>query len=55
MEIISDEAKRERATYMREYRRKNPEKTREINRRYWEKRAKEKAAKDESTKRKTGG
>ena len=51
MKPISDEAKQERAAYMREYRRKNPEKTKEINRRYWERRAKKKAVEDESAKR----
>lgn len=39
MEQISKEAKRSRAEYMREYRRLHPEKTREINARYWEKKA----------------
>ena len=39
MAEISIEAKRERAAYMREYRKRNPEKTREINRRYWQKKA----------------
>lgn len=44
MDIISEQAKRERASYMREYRRMHPEKTREINKRYWEKRARKKEA-----------
>ena len=42
---ISKEAKRERATYMREYRRLHPEKTREINHRYWQKKAEQREAK----------
>ncbi len=33
-----------RNAYMREYRRKNPEKTREYNTRYWAKKAKNEAA-----------
>ncbi len=32
-------AKEARAKYMREWRRKNPDKTASINQRYWEKRA----------------
>ena len=55
MKTISDAAKQERAAYMREYRRKNPEKTKEINRRYWENRAKKKAVENESAKWKTCG
>ncbi len=43
MEEISKEAKRERAAYMREYRRLHPEKTREINQRYWQRRVDRKA------------
>ena len=39
MANLSDTAKEERARYMREYRKKNPDKTKEMNRRYWEKRA----------------
>lgn len=39
MNNLSDTAKAARARYMREYRKKNPEKTKEMNHRYWEKRA----------------
>ena len=48
MEKISTEARRERAAYMREYRKKHPEKTREINRRYWQKKAEEREAKQDA-------
>lgn len=48
MEKISTEARRERAAYMREYRKRHPEKTREINRRYWEKKANEREAKQDA-------
>ena len=50
MEIMTEEAKKKRAEYMREYRRLHPEKTRDINRRYWEKRARKEAKKDAETK-----
>lgn len=40
---LSDAAKRARADYAKEWRKKNPEKQREINRRYWEKKAQEPA------------
>ena len=44
MEAAAKAARRE---YYREYRKKNPEKVREINRRYWEKRARIAAEKQE--------
>lgn len=37
--ILNDEARQVRNAYMRQYRKRNPEKTREMNRRYWERRA----------------
>lgn len=36
---MDDEAREARREYMREWRKKNPEKVRAINRRYWERRA----------------
>lgn len=48
MEKISTGARRERAAYMREYRKRHPEKTREANRRYWEKKANEREAKTDA-------
>lgn len=39
MQKSSEAARKARAAYMREYRKRNPEKTREINERYWERRA----------------
>ena len=39
MDKLSEKAKMERASYMREYRKLHPEKMRDINRRYCEKRA----------------
>ena len=39
MRKISEAAKKSRAKYMREYRKKNPERIREISCKYWEKRA----------------
>jgi len=45
---MTDKAKEIRAAYYREYRRKNPEKTKESVARYWERKAqKEQGAKDE--------
>lgn len=46
MKDIAETAKEMKRQYYREYRAKNKEKTREINRRYWEKKARE-AQKDE--------
>lgn len=47
MNVKSEEARKAQAEYMREYRRRNPDKIREANRRYWEKKAKkQEAAKD---------
>jgi hypothetical protein len=42
---LSKEAKRARAAYMREYRRKHPEKIKEIEQRKWERKAVELAEK----------
>ena len=39
MAVISEEAKKSRAAYMREYRKRNKERISEINARYWENRA----------------
>lgn len=39
MATISDEAKEIQRAYFKEWRRKNPDKVREKNRRYWEKKA----------------
>ena len=36
---MDDEARKAQREYMREWRRKNPEKVRAINKRYWERRA----------------
>lgn len=46
MSNLSDAAKAERAEYMRKWRARNPQKTKQMNRKYWEKRA---ARKEEST------
>ena len=46
---LLEKARQERNKYMREYRKRNPEKTKEINQRYWIKKAK-KALKDEEGK-----
>lgn len=39
MTELSNQAKEARRAYLREWRRKNPEKVRESNRRYWERKA----------------
>ena len=36
---MTDEARAKRAEYMREWRKKNPEKVREANARYWQRKA----------------
>ena len=41
MNNLTGKAKAERAKYAREWRRKNPEKVRAINARYWNKKAQE--------------
>ena len=46
--IMEDRAREARLEYMREWRRKNKDKVRENNRRYWERRAKRMAEKTES-------
>lgn len=38
---ISEEAKKARRDYMRKYRKNNPDKIRDINARYWERKAKQ--------------
>ena len=43
MENYSDAAKKSRAKYMREYRRKNPDKVKKMNYKYWERRAEREA------------
>lgn len=42
MDQLSQEALEARRAYQKEWRRKNPEKVREKNRRYWERRAQRK-------------
>ena len=42
--MASEKAKKERAEYMREWRRKNPDKSREYMERYWMKKAAEREA-----------
>ena len=44
---LSDAAKRARAEYMREWRKANPEKVKQNNKSYWERRAREMQQKDE--------
>ena len=39
MATLTDEARAARAAYMREWRKRNPEKVAEANRRYWERKA----------------
>lgn len=49
---LDEQARSTRAEYFREWRRKNPDRVREINKRYWQKRAMRLAAekaKEEST------
>lgn len=41
---MSEQANAARAAYYRKWRKKNPEKQKEYNRRYWEKKARELAA-----------
>ena len=48
---LSDAAKEARREYFREWRRKNPDKVREKNRRYWEKRAAERKEADNDAKK----
>lgn len=50
MSDISDAAKELRKAYYKEWRKKNPEKVREKNRRYWERKAlKEREVKKDAT------
>ena len=44
MKEISEKAKEAQRAYLREWRRKNPEKVQENNRRYWERKAQQMAA-----------
>lgn len=44
-DLLDRTAKEARAAYQREWRKKNPEKVREINERYWLKRAEQELAK----------
>ena len=39
MATMTDEARAKRAAYMRQWRKRNPDKVRESNRRYWERKA----------------
>ena len=43
---ISEEARRARNAYLREWRRKNPDKAKAIKDRYWEKKAREAASQE---------
>lgn len=43
---IEEQAKKSRAAYQREWRKKNPEKTKQYNMTYWMKKAQEQAAAD---------
>lgn len=43
---LEEEARQIRRDYLRDWRRKNPEKVREANRRYWERRARLKLEKE---------
>ena len=49
MTVTSEEARAARREYYRQYRKKNPDKVREANRRYWEKKARESAAEQEES------
>lgn len=46
--ILSEEAKKARAIYIREWRKKNPDKVQEYEARRWEKKAQEYAKRDET-------
>lgn len=47
MQQMSDQALRERRAYQKKWRDNNPDKVRAKNARYWEKKARERAAKHE--------
>lgn len=49
MTELSNKAKEAQRAYLREWRRKNPEKVRENNRRYWERKAEQMAAQEKET------
>lgn len=46
---LDEQARKTRAAYYREWRRKNPDKVRENNRRYWEKRTQKLQATERGT------
>lgn len=50
MKGISEQARAAQREYLREWRRKNPDKVRENNRRYWERKAQQMAAHEKRTK-----
>lgn len=49
MKEISEKAKEAQRAYLQEWRRKNPEKVQENNRRYWERKAQQMAALEKET------
>ena len=49
MKEISEKAKEAQRAYLREWRRKNPDKVRENNRRYWERKAQQAASEGNKT------
>ena len=49
MKEISEKAKEAQREYLREWRRKNPDKVREQNRRYWERKAQQMASQGKET------
>ena len=49
MTELSNQAKEAQRAYLREWRRKNPEKVQENNRRYWERKAQQMAAQEKET------
>lgn len=48
--LLSDEAKKARAAYQKQWRENNPDKAKEIRRRFWEKKAREVAMEEEKSK-----
>ena len=46
---MSEEAKRERSLYMKEFRKRHPDKAQEYTIRYWEKKAKERKEREASS------
>lgn len=49
MKEISEQARAAQREYLREWRRKNPDKVRENNRRYWERKAQQAASEGNKT------